>query len=593
MSEEALSRAVVPPPGKCIDPKHAKPCWVCKPLSSADKDSVVRLVDRQGRSGCVVVELLREQVGGTIEWNSDMIRDRVREKHPGGSLGAGVGTKDLSLLGKGDLLLLCREWGFRSDLWSYPSPPSPSSLRQSSSPSSQRAAAPLASPPQPSTSALRRSEPRCIDPSHSQPCQVCLPAPSEDEEHRFQLVGDPGRKNGEKKLRKFIQMTPEWNSTELRKKLGDKFKPRPDLGTFSKVVANKEAANLRKPHLVRLCREWGFKSNIWQPKKAKQPKRGAGAAPSSAPRDAQPQAFKGVQMFAEVNDLLTNVGRELLRSAQAQSPGLASGDPMAMLSASPLAGSATKVSLKATELQAMFKESVSTAKRAREMFALFCRLVETHLATNGVRDIDVITLISKAQEIALTKMKLDASKAHLLQLMSQLEADQAAKMAMTEMPELFSAASILSEAERSIHELTKAVTKVLPTQAAGVLHGVLLEVLVLFTSCQSLAALARFCSYGMYLDSLIFIYSIFSDFDEQVMNNLHHAIGKILNHMVSTSSVSPVLQNTIQSLLVTNSLYNPASYHQGEPSSAREPGRGEGSPGDATPFQGIVKREFG
>ena len=85
------------------------------------------------------------------------------------------------------------------------------------------------------------------------------------------------KKNGEKKLRKFIQMTAEWNSPDLRKKLAQKFQHRTDLGTFGKVVANKEAANLRKPHLIRLCREWGFKSNIWQVKKAKQGKRPAGA----------------------------------------------------------------------------------------------------------------------------------------------------------------------------------------------------------------------------------------------------------------------------------------------------------------------------
>lgn len=38
-------------------------------------------------------------------------------------------------------------------------------------------------------------------------------------ENDYQLIGDPGLKNGEKKLRSHLIMTKEWSSDEFRKNL--------------------------------------------------------------------------------------------------------------------------------------------------------------------------------------------------------------------------------------------------------------------------------------------------------------------------------------------------------------------------------------
>ncbi len=58
---------------------------------------------------------------------------------------------------------------------------------------------------------------RCLDPSHLRDsCCVCIPPPSVDEQEDFELVGNPGQRNGEKLIRAFLLHTKEWSSQESR-----------------------------------------------------------------------------------------------------------------------------------------------------------------------------------------------------------------------------------------------------------------------------------------------------------------------------------------------------------------------------------------
>ena len=120
---------------------------------------------------------------------------------------------------------------------------------------------------------------KCIERSHPKPCRICVSAPLEEEADKYKIVGRGG--DGFNKLRVQIGKTKEWQDDEERKKLADSFKDRQDLKTFREAVARKQYMNLKKPDLFRLCREWGFKSNLWQLKDTIQriPAVGGGAGP--------------------------------------------------------------------------------------------------------------------------------------------------------------------------------------------------------------------------------------------------------------------------------------------------------------------------
>ncbi len=88
-----------------------------------------------------------------------------------------------------------------------------------------------------------------------------------------QLVGDLGKKNGEKKLRALIARTPEWCSQTSRAYAASKC---PSRSRLAKVLKSRLASELRKSDLLFLSRVWRFKSSVWRwkpPKPEKQPKR--------------------------------------------------------------------------------------------------------------------------------------------------------------------------------------------------------------------------------------------------------------------------------------------------------------------------------
>jgi len=115
---------------------------------------------------------------------------------------------------------------------------------------------------------------RCIDPSHDEPCQVCCAPPSHGEDSFWSLRGDPGKRNGDKKLRTLIQMTREWNSPLERAHLVHYLQNSPEfshMGKVIEIVRRKETPRLSKMCMMVLARAWGFKSDIWTRKCFSQP----------------------------------------------------------------------------------------------------------------------------------------------------------------------------------------------------------------------------------------------------------------------------------------------------------------------------------
>ena len=110
---------------------------------------------------------------------------------------------------------------------------------------------------------------RCIDPSHGEPCSQCIEPPPPGLDAHWCLKGDPGKRNGDKKLRTLIQMSKEWNSPLERAHLVHYLQNNPETRHMSKVIEiirRKETPRLSKVCMMVLARAWGFKSCIWTPK---------------------------------------------------------------------------------------------------------------------------------------------------------------------------------------------------------------------------------------------------------------------------------------------------------------------------------------
>jgi len=79
-------------------------------------------------------------------------------------------------------------------------------------------------------------------------------------------VGDPGRKNGEKKLKQLLLRTPEWLSPERRAELATCC-DRDGLPALASVLRRQAtSAALRKADFIYASCAWGYSSDIWQPR---------------------------------------------------------------------------------------------------------------------------------------------------------------------------------------------------------------------------------------------------------------------------------------------------------------------------------------
>ena len=129
---------------------------------------------------------------------------------------------------------------------------------------------------------------RCLDAGHAPGCTRCTPPPSADQAARYELVGDPGKRNGEKKLRSLLTCTPEWTSSDARAAAAEQLQ-----GRFPRLAASlrsRISSSLTKELMLALLALWGYRSNLWvrRGNRSKRAAAGRAAAPAaSASAEAQ------------------------------------------------------------------------------------------------------------------------------------------------------------------------------------------------------------------------------------------------------------------------------------------------------------------
>jgi len=131
----------------------------------------------------------------------------------------------------------------------------------------------------------------------------------------FILVGDPGKKNGEKKLRALLSRCAEWHSDAVRLALAARLEPAPKHARLVSALRGSEGmASLRKADLLTLAREWRYRWQHWQQRRvcsrntqrmlaagvklpAAPAARAAAAAAAVAPPEAAPPAWSSLHPF--------------------------------------------------------------------------------------------------------------------------------------------------------------------------------------------------------------------------------------------------------------------------------------------------------
>jgi hypothetical protein len=144
---------------------------------------------------------------------------------------------------------------------------------------------------------------RCLDERHggrSAGSCACTAPPLEAEEALYELVGDTGKKNGEKRcesaqlaqaphcfaaltgsgpsfrrLRSQISRTPEWRSLAERERLARMCDAAvPARASLANALRLRHCTLLRKGDLLFLARAWGYQSDIWGHRKDRRGGRG-------------------------------------------------------------------------------------------------------------------------------------------------------------------------------------------------------------------------------------------------------------------------------------------------------------------------------
>ena len=115
---------------------------------------------------------------------------------------------------------------------------------------------------------------RCVDQAHAPDCARCSAAPHPRDASRYELVGDPGRKNGEKKLRSMLTRTREWASSDERDAAANAL--RPVLPRLAEALHARASYMLSKQLLLAILGYWGYRSDAWR-------RRGNRTRPQAAP----------------------------------------------------------------------------------------------------------------------------------------------------------------------------------------------------------------------------------------------------------------------------------------------------------------------
>ena len=93
-------------------------------------------------------------------------------------------------------------------------------------------------------------------------------------------MGEPGAKNGEKKLRSGLSHSDEWACSVTRNRTADALEAAArapgapqgavaDAATLAAALRSRDSAKLRKRHMLALVRAWHYKSDVWRRKHAR------------------------------------------------------------------------------------------------------------------------------------------------------------------------------------------------------------------------------------------------------------------------------------------------------------------------------------
>lgn len=108
---------------------------------------------------------------------------------------------------------------------------------------------------------------RCLDSTHAASCSRCKPAPGPDEAKRYHLVDTVGVQT-EKRLRTLLARCAEWNDAAACARLAATLEAEEAAsGTVSGMVEllrTHKLANMRKPLMLHLAYQWGYRSDCWQ-----------------------------------------------------------------------------------------------------------------------------------------------------------------------------------------------------------------------------------------------------------------------------------------------------------------------------------------
>jgi hypothetical protein len=127
-----------------------------------------------------------------------------------------------------------------------------------------------------------RQQFRCLDPTHVPGCSLCSAPPDARTQEEYELVGDPGKRNGEKRLRSLLARTPEWLSRTERERLASEC----GAERLAKALRERQASSLRKSDLFELCRLWSYRSGVWLRRRDRRARPRAPAAESKLPAAA-------------------------------------------------------------------------------------------------------------------------------------------------------------------------------------------------------------------------------------------------------------------------------------------------------------------
>ncbi|KAK3273577.1 hypothetical protein CYMTET_18191 [Cymbomonas tetramitiformis] len=123
---------------------------------------------------------------------------------------------------------------------------------------------------------------QCLDPTHPPMCTACRAPPPLEEESNHELLGEVGKKNGEKRLRTLLVKTPQWNNVTERHRLADIVEQEVGGEKLADVLRRKDSPSLRKAHLLYLTRAWGYKIDFLHKREKRGSKQAAAAAAAAA-----------------------------------------------------------------------------------------------------------------------------------------------------------------------------------------------------------------------------------------------------------------------------------------------------------------------